>query len=365
MQVFTKFVRYSMIFVIAVLFLSGCTIFSGDQPEARITDRTSNTPPSSLIDASSSASQEELLSNVSPAIVAILTTSGNYQSIGTGVCIDSKGYILTNNHVVENSNVIKLYLFDGTNTTASLIWRDTGMDLALLQSGKSIPYLKMAESGNYSAGEEVIAIGTPLALAFKHSATKGIISATNRTIKVDNDSGESTLNNLIQHDASINPGNSGGPLVNMRGEVVGINTVKVVDAEGMGFAIPVDTVRPLITNISANGHYDTAYIGLFGYDANLNKIGERKDGVYVREVAENSPAQKIGLKKGDVILKVNGEKINNMIELRKTIYSNLVGNEILVEFERDNEMHSESVTLGEHPCCYKAITIDWKERLTN
>lgn len=355
-----KVKRYLIIFILILIAvtLTGCDFFAHSiNGEANIQNKYNKHVASTMIDASNSATQEELLQKVSPAVVGISAVTGNSQSIGTGVCIDSSNYILTNNHVVEGASVINLYLFDGTTCSASLLWRDSSYDLAVLQASKSIPYLKMVNSGEYNAGEEVIAIGTPLALAFKHSATKGIISATNRTIAVDNNYGQSTLDNLIQHDASINPGNSGGPLINMRGEVIGINTVKVVDAEGMGFAIPVDTVHPLVKNISANGYYNTAYMGLFGYDAHLNKIGSGKVGYYVQQVATNSPAQSLGLKKGDIILKVDGKSISDTILLRKLIYSHQAGEKISIEYERDGKIHHTFVTLTEHPCCYKSQVI--------
>lgn len=338
------------------MLFAGC--FGG---EARISGQSNYSQPknitSTYIDASQVSSQEQLLATVSPAVVGISSLTGRQQSIGTGVSISSKSYILTNNHVVEGGNILTLYLYDGTTCSASLVWRDSSMDLAILQADKSIPYLKMAESGAYSAGEDVIAIGTPIALAFKHSATKGIISATNRTIQVDNDYGESTLDNLIQHDASINPGNSGGPLINLKGEVLGINTVKITDAEGMGFAIPVDTIHPLVQNLSADGYYDTAYMGVFGFDAGLKQIGSSKNGYYVQAVSTKCPAEKIGLKNGDIIISVDGEKIDGSMTLRRILYSHKVGDKVLVKFERNGEVQEKLVTLEKHPCAYKVQRI--------
>lgn len=334
-------------------FMAGCFNTTGNISSQSY----SNLPASTPIDASTSKSQEELLQNVSPAVVGISCISGNYQSIGTGVCVHEKSYILTNNHVVENSGRITLYLFDGSTCSASLLWRDTACDLAILQASKTIPYLEMAQTGAYSTGEEVIAIGTPLALAFKHSATKGIISATNRTVAVDNDYGESTLDNLIQHDASINPGNSGGPLINLKGQVLGINTVKVADAEGMGFAIPVDTIHPLVKNISANGFYETSYMGVFGYDANLKLYGKNRDGYYVQQVAQSSPAQNLGLQKGDIITKVNGQKVSGSISLKSVLYSFNAGDTVELELDRNGEILTKTLTLDRHPCCYRSQII--------
>lgn len=339
--------------LILICFLTGCFNTNGSVSLHNKKSLTSSSP----IDVSNSTSQEKLLKTVSPAVVGISAISGRTQSIGTGVCIHANSYILTNNHVIENNGKITLYLFDGTTCSAQLLWRDSSMDLAILQSSKSIPYLEMANAGDYSTGEEVIAIGTPLALAFKHSATKGIISATNRTVAVENDTGESTLDNLIQHDASINPGNSGGPLINLKGQVVGINTVKVADAEGMGFAIPVDTIHPLVKNISANGFYETSYMGVFGYDANLKLYAKNRDGYYIQQVAENSPAQKLGLQKGDVIIKINGKKVDGTMSLKTLLYSFNAGEKVLIEFDRDGEIMFKELTLDRHPCCYRSQII--------
>lgn len=349
MKKISKILIY-VIIVLSIAMLNGCDL----QGTIKSKNNSSLIASSSVIDASNSKSQEELLKTVSPAVVGISAINGREQSIGSGVCVSEKSYILTNNHVVESGNVITLYLFDGSTCKANIVWRDSGYDLAILQASKSIPYLNMATSGSYSAGEEVIAIGTPLALAFKHSATKGIISATNRTVQVDNTNGESTLDNLIQHDASINPGNSGGPLINMKGEILGINTVKVTDAEGMGFAIPVDTIYPLVQKLSANGFYDTAYMGVFGYDATLSKIYGGQTGYYIQSVATNSPAESIGLQKGDTILKINNKTIDDSMSLRKLIYSFDAGDTVLIEYVRENKIETKIITLEKHPCCYKA-----------
>lgn len=341
------------VLVICCLSVSGCQFLNS----ANVDNSQKSVALSQKIDVVSGLSQQQLIKKVSPAVVGISAVSGREQSIGSGVCVSEKSYILTNNHVVENGNVISLYLADGSSCGASLVWRDASCDLAILKANKSVPYLSMAESGTYGAGDEVIALGTPLALAFKHSATKGIISATNRTVQVDNTSGESTLSNLIQHDASINPGNSGGPLINLKGEILGINTVKITDAEGMGFAIPVDTIHPLVSKLNANGYYDTAYMGVFGYDASLNQIYGGQIGYYVQSVAENSPASDIGIKKGDTILKLNGTQIDGAMSLRKLLYGLDSGDKVNIEYTSNGVLVTKSVTLKKHPCCYKSQLI--------
>ena len=308
------------------------------------------------IDVDNIKSYNDLVAVCKPAVVGISATNRRYQSIGTGVCITSGSYILTNYHVIEDGDILTLYLSNGKTAGAQVVWTDSSSDLAVIKSDAQIPYLPLASTGSYESGDEVVAIGTPLDLAFKHSATKGIISATNRTISVDNDYGESTLYNLIQHDASINPGNSGGPLINMNGEVIGINTVKVTDAEGMGFAIPVDTFRPAIEKISANGSYDTTYMGVFGYDNQLKNIGKISNGFYVQSVAQKSPASFAGIKKGDVITKIDGADINLARDLKTQLYCHNVGEMVSVTVKNGETERVVKIILEKHPYCYSSNT---------
>lgn len=344
-------------YLIVLCLLIGAFLFSGcGNTVSLLTDSTKKFD-SKQIDITQINTYQDLVETVKPAVVGISSIGTRYQSIGTGVCIKKGAYILTNNHVIENGGTINLYLSNGLTANATIVWTDTSSDLAMLKSSVDIPYLPMAESGSYKSGDEVIALGTPLDLAFKHSATKGIISATNRTISVDNDYGESTLYNLIQHDASINPGNSGGPLINMSGEVIGINTVKVTDAEGMGFAIPVDTFKPAIEKISANGSYQTTYMGVFGFDNQLKHIGSLTSGFYVQDIAKNSPAFDSGIQKGDVITKINGKNIDLARELKTALYQHEVGDNVMVTIKRGEEYKNVSVCLTKHPYCYTATKV--------
>ena len=342
-----KMCFFIVIILCFVFILSGCNLNIGF-PKLMSTENFESTQ----IDTSKITSYQTLVSTCKPAVVGIVSTYGRLQSIGSGVCVKNGSYVLTNNHVVENGGRINLYLSDGSSTSASVVWADSSSDLAMLKSAKSIPYLPLANKGSYQSGDEVIAIGTPIDIAFKHSVTKGIISATNRTLAVDNDSGTSTLYNLIQHDASINPGNSGGPLINTSGEVIGINTLKVTDAEGLGFAIPVDTFLPVIEKINANGSFETAYMGVFGYDYQLMQIGKKVDGFYVADVAKNSPAFSIDLKKGDIITKVNDKKITYAKDLKTALYEFDVGDVVSVEYISNGTRKVEQIKLESNPYAY-------------
>jgi len=187
----------------------------------------------------------EMIGQARSAVVGISVELDGGYAIGSGVAIEEGGYILTNYHVVEDGKSITLYYADKTTGTASYLWGDSGLDLAIIKSSKNLPYLSTGNVDDVMVGENVYAIGTPLTLQFKHTVTKGIVSATGRTIEVDSESGTSFLQSLIQHDASINAGNSGGALINSKGQVVGINTLKAVEGEGLGFAIPIDIGKGL------------------------------------------------------------------------------------------------------------------------
>lgn len=296
-----------------------------------------------LIESTNYANNIDVVESVSPAVVGIYSEDYNGASIGTGVAVAKSGYVLTNSHVVT-ANTVTLYLASGETTKATLVYRDSSLDLAIVKSNVDLPYLSVATSGDYLVGEDVLAIGTPLALQFKHTVTKGIISAKNRTIRVDGTSGI-TLQNLIQHDASINPGNSGGPLINLRGQVIGINTLKVEDAEGLGFAIPTETITPVFQKISANGSFEPAFIGLMGYDASVFSNNSNSKGVYVYSVLKDSPLYNLGIDKGDIITHFNGKVVENMLEIRKELYSLNVGDEISIKYIKDNLENEASIKL--------------------
>ena len=346
---FKKTIFIVFIFVIAFI-TCGCSM--SFLPNFDNDNNQNQTFESTQIDTSKISSYQDLVAVCKPAVVGIVSTYGRYQSIGSGVCIKNGAYVLTNNHVIENGGRINLYLSDGSTATATVAWTDPSSDLAMLKSSKNIPYLPVASAGSYQSGDEVIAIGTPIDIAFKHSVTKGIISAVNRTVSVDNESGTSTLYNLIQHDASINPGNSGGPLINTSGQVVGINTLKVTDAEGLGFAIPVDTFLPVVEKLNANGVYDTTYMGVFGYDNQLKNIGRAESGFYVASVAKNSPAENCGIKRGNIITQIDGKKIDFAKDLKTALYEHNVGEIVTVTYIENREVKLANIKLEKHPYSY-------------
>lgn len=185
---------------------------------------------------------------VMKAVVAIDSINSSEESIGSGVCINENSMVITNAHVVLKNGKHTLTLSDGTKTKATLLYHNEVKDIAILQAQSSIPYLHL--SNHYpKLGEGVFAIGTPLNLTLRHTLTSGVVSATHRDIIVTSSSGNVTMYDLIQHDASINPGNSGGPLLDANGDVVGINTLKILSYEGLGFAIPASDFQKVLDTL--------------------------------------------------------------------------------------------------------------------
>ena len=322
------FVFFVFIFMVMV---SGCDL----SLKPNISGTTDMTPR--LIELSGVQSTTSVIESVKGAIVGIKSILAKGYAVGSGVAIKEGGYILTNQHVISGSRGITVYFADNTATTASLIWQDSSMDLAVIKSNVDMPYLNV-ETENLAVGEDVIAIGTPLSLAFGHTVTKGIISALNRTIEVENDNGTVTyMQNLIQHDASINPGNSGGPLINMSGRVVGINTLKASDAEGIGFAIPIVVGQVAVSRLSADNGYTAPYMGIFGvssYYARAKETSLDGDGLYIMDIDEKGISRLNGITAGDIIYKIDDYKINDFLDLRKFLYSKNTGDEITVYLYR-------------------------------
>jgi S1-C subfamily serine protease len=243
--------------------------------------------------------------------------------VGSGVIVSSNGYILTNNHVAGGeSKRIVVTLGDGRNIDGTTVWADPVLDLAMVKVDLTgLATIPLGDANVLQIGEPAIAIGNPLGLQFQRTVTSGIISALNRTIKVDNN----YMEDLIQTDASINPGNSGGPLLNSKGEVVGINTIKVTTAEAMGFAIPINVAVPILKQLAEKGEFIEPYLGVFAYDKEVipfvNTSIKLDKGIYVSNVDENGPAAKSGISVGCIITQVDGIDINTMMQLRTYMYT--------------------------------------------
>jgi len=277
------------------------------------------------------------------------------QGVGSGVVVHSQGYILTNNHVAGGQTKELTVIFqDGRKLNGTTLWADSALDLAVVKvEGSNFTAAPLGNSSEVRVGEEVIAIGTPLGLQFQHTVTSGIVSALNRTLRVPTEQGENFMEDLIQTDAAINQGNSGGPLLNIRGEVIGINTIKVAAAEGIGFAIPIDVAKPIIGHFSKEGKFETPYIGVFAYDREIASFYEEnldiREGVYVINVDENGPAYEAGIRQGDIITHVDGQTINTMLDLRKAIYGRSVGDRIAIRVLHQGQEKNLTMELRSKP----------------
>ncbi|MBO5142253.1 MAG: trypsin-like peptidase domain-containing protein [Clostridia bacterium] len=273
--------------------------------------------------------------------------------IGTGIIVSREGYILTNQHLASNVNgMVTITLDNGEEVKGKTIWNEANLDLAIVKitPRNDLKPVTVGSALKSQIGEEVIAIGNPLGIEFQKTVTKGVISGLGRTLKVEDKNSTVIMENLIQTDASINTGNSGGPLINNLGEVIGINTVKITSAEGIGFAVPIDIVKPILKKLERDGAFEEGYLGIFAYDAEivpyLNKTIETNSGIYVATVNRGGPAYNAGLMVGDIILTVNGTEINKMNELREYIYNKVPGEQIELKVLRKDIKYDFSVTLG-------------------
>lgn len=272
--------------------------------------------------------------------------------LGTGVIVSEDGYIITNEHV-SGREYSKCYvtLANGKEYQGQVLWADQDLDLSIIKiNAKGLKYSKLGNSDEVRVGESVYAIGNPIGFEFQRTVTSGIISAKDRTIKIEEEEKSSYMEDLIQTDATINPGNSGGPLINVEGEVIGINSVKIDEAEAIGFAIPINIIKPIIESYKKTGEFEEASIGIFAYDKNvipyLDSNIEIESGIYVVEVIKNSEAEKQDLKKGDIITKIDGQTLNKMSELRSYIYTKKPNEEVTLLVQRRGITTPVKMTLG-------------------
>lgn len=281
-----------------------------------------------------------------------LNNSTSDLGLGTGMIVSENGYILTNWHVAGNkySNCY-VTLEDGNVYSGNVVWSDSDLDLAIVKiSASKLNYVTLGDSDNIKIGEKAYAIGNPIGVEFQRTVTSGIISGINRTIKIEEENNVSYMEDLIQTDATINPGNSGGPLINSKGEVVGINSVKITEAEGIGFAIPINIIKPIIESYITTGNFEEAYLGIFAYDRNviyyLDSTIDFNSGVYVAQISADGPSKSSNLKIGDIITKIDDVSINKMSELRNYIYTKKDGDEVNLTVLRNKKEYNIKIKLG-------------------
>lgn len=379
----TKLTR-SLLVGVATLTLAGCQTASNEGTES--TSPTQNEADTTQVRVEVTSDITEAVEKVEGAVVSVINMQqqntegfnglfGTTESAqeddqlqtageGSGVIYKTEGdssYVVTNNHVIEGSDAIEVLMKDGTKVEAELVGSDSWTDLAVLKiSSENVTTVaEFGDSDLLNVGEPAIAIGSPLGTNYASSVTSGIISAKNRSVPadIDGDGAADWEMTAIQTDAAINPGNSGGALVNIAGQVIGINSMKISSdtVEGMGFAIPSNDVVEIIAELEANGEVVRPVLGISLLD--LSQISEQQQsavlelpddvnsGVVVAQVEAGSAAEQGGLEQYDVIVGFNGEEITDTIELRQAIYSTGVGQEVEIEVYRSGELVTVNVTM--------------------
>jgi len=374
--------------VILVSFLAGAIFvlggylaydnYSKDLADAQTGSMQNAIPASVSVNSDKLPDIAGIVKNVSPAVVYIetLTQSSNQgmnpyfndpfyreffgnqmphgsrsraeQGIGSGFIINKEGYIITNEHVVHSASEINVTVagFDKP-FKAEVIGSDYELDLAVIKidAGKDLPSLTLGDSDTVNVGEWAIAIGSPYGL--DHTVTLGVISAKGRPVTVSS----RQFKNLLQTDAAINPGNSGGPLLNLAGEVVGINTAVSAEAQGIGFAIPTATVKDVLKELIENGKVTRPYMGVYiqNLDSESAKYygAQSEDGALIEEVVNGSPADKAGLRAGDIVLAVNGKSVKTSEELQELIRESKVNARLNLKILREGDIKNVTVVLGE------------------
>lgn len=354
--------------LLIVGFAGGCTLHDLPFMKSPGTESNYKMPESSAgenfdLPAIRNTSVVEAVKKVGPAVVGITTQIYDRdvfnrrievgQSVGSGVIFDKKGYIVTNNHVVGDSEKVNVCLSNGDTVQGTVVGTDPSTDLAVvkIEGRDDLPVAEFGDSDHLQIGETAIAIGNPLGLEFQGTVTVGVISALNRTL----DDMDQRFK-LIQTDAAINPGNSGGALVTADGRVVGINSAKIAKegVEGMGFAIPINQARTVIEELIQNGHVTRAYLGLYGADKDIAaRYGYRWDssvkGVLVMRVAENSPLALAGIRPGDYITAVGDTSIESVRDIRDVLDQYKPGDTLSITYVHNGQSRRTEILLSEAP----------------
>ena len=302
---------------------------------------------SQLLDAYSRA-VIEVVESVGPSVVSIRISAGSVdrEGAGSGVIITPDGYILTNHHVVEGAKELTVFDLEGEAHPAWRVGADAETDLAVIRVDTSaLPYAEFGSSASLRTGQLVIAIGNPL--GFQNTVSTGVVSALGRSLR--NPTGR-LIENVIQTDVSLNPGNSGGPLVDSGGDVVGINTAMIQSAQGICFAVPIDTAHYVVSQIMSRGFVERPYLGIRGQTTQTNRRSQRLLGldipaiVNVVDVERGGPAWNAGLRKGDRIYRADGEPVSTMDDLHRILSGKPVGTAFVLGIHRGSEIKQIVVT---------------------
>jgi serine protease Do len=359
--------KYILIFVIIVAVALGISFwalsFSPTSSPPQSNNSTQHIDPDWTFPPESEPSMplpdfRPLVAEVMPSVVSVTTEivvssffGQNTEYVaGSGILIDEKGYIVTNNHVVEDAQSIYVELADGRIFSADIVGTDSLSDLAVIKiEATDLPYAYWGDSSLLSVGDWVLAIGN--ALGGGGGATQGIVSRLNASVNVDGN----TLYGLIQTTAAINPGNSGGPLVSMSGEVIGITSIKIVasEVEGIGFAISSDEAKPIILDLIRYGRVNYPWLGVWARTvdpllaAAMNLSMD--SGALIVEIVADSPADAAGLREDDIIISFGGQGVNDIAELVQAIRASEIGKEVEIVFVRGEDIKTTSARLMEYP----------------
>lgn len=327
-------------------FLSGNSGIQGATQEIVVNNSTADTVV------------EAIAQTVPPSVVGIETkavTMTNFgpqeeDGVGSGFILTSDGYIATNQHVASGASSMTVSLADGSTYDGKLIWSDASLDLAIIKiDAKNLSVLELGDSDKVVVGELAVAVGNPMGLNFERTVTAGIVSALNRSIPLENNG---LAEDLIQTDASINSGNSGGPLVDKEGKVIGISSYKLSTGEGMGFAIPINILKPILNEIVSTGKFNSTVMGITGYDRAIanyyltNSDANFTKGIYIASVQQGGGAANAGLTTGDIITKIDGTEINTMLKMKEVLYAKNPGDKVSVTFERNGQAQTKEVVVS-------------------
>ena len=309
---------------------------------------------------------DTVLENITESVVGVskiknagttifLENSIESLGLGSGVIISEEGYILTNQHVAGNKySTCYITLKNGVTDNGVVVWASADLDLAIIKINmKNLPTASLGDSSNIRIGKTVYAIGNPVGFELQRTVTSGIISGTNRIIRIEEENKKTYMEGLIQTDATINQGNSGGPLINSNGEIIGITTIKIEDAEGIGFAIPINIIKPIIKKLIETGNFEEPYLGIAGYDKEVipylsSNINFEK-GIYIAEIDRTGPLKNNNLLTGDIIEKIDGIEITSMNGLKEYIYQKQIGDTVNLTIKRNKQVFEVSTKLEKMP----------------
>lgn len=356
-----NFAKFTLGIVLASTLSSGATAVLLNKKVVK--NSFNNSQQAVQINATSEVNVEKAVAKKATNSVVGITTHGvsadifnrptQYSGIGSGVIVSQDGYILTNNHVVDpkSTKEATVILNDGTKLEAKVLWADKTLDLAVIKvdpKDVSLQPIEIADSNSVEVGDKAIAIGSPLGINLQSTLTSGYISGKDRTISFENGS---TMEGLLQTDASINPGNSGGALLNSKGELIGINTAKSGGSDGIGFAIPINIAKPILNQIIKTGKFEMVVLGIKGIDVerynSLSEVElEAEQGVYVHEVLEGYPAEQGGIKPKDIIVKIGDTKINSNTNIKNALLNFKIGDSTEIVILREGKEVKLNVTFA-------------------